>query len=323
MDDSGIVFTIDAMLAMILIVVLIGYSADAMDVTGNKLHDYVSEQSFQRVMGCTADTLIKTPGNPDNWEDSKHLQWVTPGLGEIMGHRMVDNTLSMKKIMALRNNPELIDKMIPEGVSYSLMIYPMDPSLQTITISNKYVPKNAADVYVVNRTIAVDYQRIKIYSKVNMHELINTNEKTQFICPHSFLQYNKHQIPDFKTKKEGWLCVPFNIGTDDLNSKDIYLITDPPVVKDNTAEWLINRPDNLSGTNQKFTNNPVKINSRISEVLGDDLNAVLVLHIHTSGEPYKIFNVYLVGVAPGTSLGEIKAEYIDPQPAYFIFKAWI
>lgn len=322
MDDSGIVFTIDAMLAMILIVVLIGYSADAMDLTGNKLHDYISEQSFQRVIGCTADTLIKTPGNPENWEDSKHLQWVTPGLVEIQDHRIVDNTLSMKKILALRNNHELIDKMVPDGVSYSLMIYPVDPSLQTITISNKNIPKTASDVFIVNRTIAVDYQRIKIYSKVDMHQIINSDEN-RFICPHSFLQYNNHQFPDFNTNKEGWICVPFNIGRDDLNSKDIYLITDPPVVKDKTARWLLNRPDNLSGTNQKFTNNPVKINSRVSEVLGSDVSAVLILHIHTSGEPYNKFNVYLAGVAPGTPLEEIKAEYITPQPAYFIFKAWI
>lgn len=323
MDDSGIIFSVDAMLAMILIVVLIGYSADAMDITGNKLHDYASEQSYQRVIGSTADTLIKSPGNPENWENINHLQMVTPGLGEIENHRMILNTLSMKKILALKNNPELMEKMIPEGVGYNLMIYPVDPSLRSIPIFNKNIPRTAADIYVVNRTVAVDYQKFKIYAAIKMDQFMNTDDKNRFICPNSFLLYNKHKTPDFNTRMDGWICVPFNIGRDDLNSKDLYLITDPQILKDNTATWLINRPDNLSGTNQKFIDRPVKINLKISETLGSDFSAVLILHVHTSGEPAQTFNVYLVGVEPGTSTGELKVEYMNPQPAYFILKAWI
>ncbi len=62
LDDLGQLFTIDAMFALLLITVLIGISASAMDIAGNKIHVYSSEQSLQRVAVDSADILIKTPG---------------------------------------------------------------------------------------------------------------------------------------------------------------------------------------------------------------------------------------------------------------------
>lgn len=323
MDNIGFVFTIDVMLAMILIVVILGFSADSMDITENKIHDYISEQSFQRAVGDIADTLIKTPGNPENWENNKNLNRATPGLAEIKDQRVVANTLSMNKILALKNNPKIMEKMIPEGMSYNLVINPVDPSLPSIPVINKRVPNTSSDVYTVNRTILCDYERIQLYARINMDTIKNSDELNSFICPHSFLMYNKHERPDFRIKKSGWICVPFKIRQEDLRSKELYLITDPPFLKDGCAEWLVNRPDDLTGSMQKFVQAPLKINDRISKVLKSDNEAILVLHIRTSGDPFKTFNVYLIGVQPGTEKENLRLEYIDPVPAYFILKLWI
>lgn len=323
MDDLGFVFTIDVMLAIILIVVILGYSADSMDITENKIHSYVSEESFQRALGDITDTLIKTPGNPENWENNKNLISATPGLAKINDHRVVANTLSMNKILALKNNPDMMGRMIPEGMGCNLIIYPVDPSLPAIPVINKRIPKTSSDVYTVNRTILCDYERIQVYARVNMGTVKNSEEIKNFVCPHTFLNYNKHERPDFTIKKSGWICVPFNIKQEDLHTKELYLITDPPLVRDCYAEWLINRPDDLTGSMQKFIQSPLKINDRLSKVLGNDLDAILVLHIRFSGDPIKTFNVYLIGVEPGTSDENLKAKYIEPEPAYFIFKMWI
>lgn len=47
MNNDGQVFTIDAMLALILITLIVGLSANAMNNASNKLHNYASEQSQQ------------------------------------------------------------------------------------------------------------------------------------------------------------------------------------------------------------------------------------------------------------------------------------
>ena len=54
-----------------------------MDNAGYKILEYSSEQSLQRIAGDTADVLIKTPGNPENWEEDNPFTLVTPGLAEI------------------------------------------------------------------------------------------------------------------------------------------------------------------------------------------------------------------------------------------------
>ena len=61
------------MLALLLITVLIGVSANTMGIVGNKISEYSSEQSIQRIADDTADVLIKTPGIPENWENYKYL----------------------------------------------------------------------------------------------------------------------------------------------------------------------------------------------------------------------------------------------------------
>lgn len=82
MDNFGQIFTIDALFALLLITVLIGVSANSMDIAGDKIIEYSTEQSFQRIAENMADILIKTPGNPEHWENNKCLATVTPGLAD-------------------------------------------------------------------------------------------------------------------------------------------------------------------------------------------------------------------------------------------------
>ncbi|MDD3984807.1 MAG: hypothetical protein PHY59_02715 [Methanobacterium sp.] len=82
MDGRGQVFTIDVMLALILLTVIIGISADAMNIAGNKLYDYSTETSLNRIANNIADILINTPGIPENWEDIKYSTYITPGLAK-------------------------------------------------------------------------------------------------------------------------------------------------------------------------------------------------------------------------------------------------
>jgi len=133
LDHSGQVFTIDAMFALLLITVIIGLSANSMDIAGNKACDYSTEQSMDRIAGDTADMLIKTPGSP-YWEELKSFKSITPGLAKLENGTKTTskNILDMNKISCLKKNPDLLKKILPSSMSYSLMIYPVDPTLPTL-----------------------------------------------------------------------------------------------------------------------------------------------------------------------------------------------
>jgi hypothetical protein len=74
--------------------------------------------------------LIKTPGVPEDWENSKYFTSITPGLAdtENQTNKFV-NMLYMRKISSLRENPNLIKQLLPTGMACSLMIYPTNISL--------------------------------------------------------------------------------------------------------------------------------------------------------------------------------------------------
>jgi hypothetical protein len=328
LDDSGQLFTIDAMFALILITVLIGISANAMDIAGNKIHDYSSEQSLQRVAADTADVLIKTPGSPENWEMMKTVNWVTPGLAELqIGTKMtLVNTLSFKKVARLKENPYLLKKMFPAATGYSIMIYPMDQSIPSIEVQNRNPPKDTADIVVVNRTILYDYMFMDTYISIKPDYYGKRGDGSEYFCTHSNMAFFNHKRPDFKNHKSGWICSPFSIELDDINSKDFYILTDPPLFNDNyvwSARWIIDKPDKITKTSEKFSSTPIQINTKISEFSGNNTREVFVLHVLTSGDPEKTFNTYLVGVPKGTPPINVRLDCMKPQPAFFVLKLWV
>jgi hypothetical protein len=322
LDHNGQVFTIDALFALLLITVIIGISANAMDIAGDKVRDYSTELSLQRIAGDTADVLIKTPGSPVNWEDIKSFNGVTPGLAEYENgtRRILENTLSMKKVTRLKENPELLNSMLPSTMSCSLMIYPTNTSLPIIQVVRN--TPIAGDVTVVNRTVLFDYMLINIYTFIKPETWGDVGSK--YICTHSNMRYYNHKLPDFKNRKAGWICSPFTLETADIISKDFYLLTDPPVLKDDsTSKWMIDTTDKITIKAQNFTSTPIMINSRISELSGNKTSEIFVLHVYTSGYPERIFNTYLVGVPKGTSSTDVRLNYMNPQPAFFILRLWL
>ena len=323
MDNFGLVFTIDAMFALLIITLLIGISANAMDIAGNKIREHSFEQSFQRIALDTADVLIKTPGVPEDWEEGKDLSTVTPGLAEVDNgtHRVVENTLSNSKISCLKENHEILKKMLPTGMDYSLMLYPINNSLPIIEVINKDPPSDVGDVLVVNRTILYDYMLMYPFLTIKPATYLG-NSSLKYICTHSHMDYYRHQWPDFKKKKSGWLCSAFKIDLKDLNSHDFYILTDPPILVGN-PQWILDTPDNTTYNSKNLASNPILINDRISAIKGNKSSEIFVLHVFMSGDPENTFNTYIIGVPKGTPTQDVRIEYMEPQPAFFVLKLWM
>jgi hypothetical protein len=326
LDKRGQVFTIDAMFALILLTVIIGMSADAMDIAGNKIYDYSTESSLDRIANDAADILINTPGSPENWEEIKYGTRITPGLAKYEQEKKRDsNTLSMRKITRLKNEPEMLTKMLPESTSYNLIIYPTDPSLPIFVVQNQTPPNNIGDITVVNRTILYDYELMDLYLSIKP-DIYNENNESPYVCTHINMEGSDHVRPDFNRSKSGWICAPFTINLNDITSKDFYLLTEPNDLKENYAynsTWIIDTPDNKILNTQKSTSKPVNINSIISDLSRNKSKKTFILHIFVSGDKEKHFNTYLVGVPKGTPPEQVKVTNLKPQPAFFVFKIWM
>jgi len=99
--ERGQVFTLDMLLALILVAAVLGASGEAFALVSRQMRDYSSRYSLERVANDAADVLVRTSGYPENWEtDVGSLEVL--GLAEEEGGKPVPNTLSVVKLGWLR-----------------------------------------------------------------------------------------------------------------------------------------------------------------------------------------------------------------------------
>ena len=121
-DYKGQIFSLDALLALVLITVILGMSANAVDMMSFKISDYSAGKPLDRISSDAAEILIDTPGTP-NWEKSNSSSDVTPGLAEDNnGSRNNTKILSIKKISQLQSRyPILMSNIIPRAENHRLL----------------------------------------------------------------------------------------------------------------------------------------------------------------------------------------------------------
>lgn len=304
----------DLLFALIIITIAIGLSADALDAVNFKISDYAAGKSLDRIATDTTAILINTPGTPC-WEKSNSTDSVIPGLAmDNNGSKNTTKILSFAKISQLTiNYQQLMGNVIPPGTNSSLTIYPSKPSLEPLKVGNETPPPDATEVAVVNRTVLVNFADFRILAS-----LISNSYPE--VCPHNNFTGGHGRVNHNSTTC--WNCRNFKVTQEDLNSTDFYIITDPILLKDNKARWLLDRPDNMSDELGTFQGQPLLVNDKIHVMLGDDEETVLWLHIQTSDGPLS-FNTYLVGVPKGTSSNDVSIEYLHPQTCSFVFKIWM
>ncbi len=318
-DNKAQIFSLDVMLALIIIAVILGISADAMDAVSYKAQDYSSRLSLERTATNAADMLIKSSGSPDNWE-YYHGNDIVPGLAKKEACRTVPSTLSLVKILKLKDNYNqlMYGNVFPYGVNSSMVIYPLNSSLNPIKVMDNTVPESASEVAVANRTVLCDFMHISALIKIKGCRSPESNELELEgeVCPHS-----NHNLHDTKIKGSKWACHHFNVTGRDLNSTDFYVVTDPVHVTD-SARWGIDRADAQTDCNKKFSSGPILVNDKIAEVMSNDTKAVLWFHILTKGDSKDSFDGYIIGVPKGMPLDQVKLDYLGLQPCFFVLQVW-
>jgi hypothetical protein len=323
-DKKGMVFSIDVMMALILVAITIGMSANALDIVNFKITDYSAGKSLDRIAVDSAEILINTPGS-SNWEDSNNTMFVTPGLAEDNnGSKNSTNTLSIKKISQLKENYyPMMRNILPKEGHSSLIIYPTHNNINPIEVNNETPIQSKSDIAVVNRTVLVKFADYKILTIICNHNWNNSGNSSE-ICPHYNLNnITKHFKPVYNNNTPGWSCRYFKITQNDLNTTDFYILTEPALISDNSAKWELDRPDHLNEKLENFGPSPQLINDKIQEIIDGDPETLIWVHVFSSADTVNTFNTYIIGVPKGTSPEKVRIEYLNPQPCFFVLKVWL
>lgn len=167
MDDKGIIFTTDLLLAMIIVTIAIGLASSQLEGLNYQIQDFTVRQSLEKVVNDAADYLVKSNGNPTNWETLTPIQSTSlPGLAVTNANGYPESQfISNDKMYTLNNNPYLLVNLLNPGgnltnTNFNLVINIINPDgsigSNLMNITNSYSSlASAKEVAVANRTVYV------------------------------------------------------------------------------------------------------------------------------------------------------------------------
>lgn len=173
MDDKGILFTSDLLLAMIIVTIAMGIAIDQFDQLNFQLQDFTGRQSLDKTVNDAADYLVKSSGNPSNWENKTLGSSTLPGLAFLSGTESSNNFLDPNKVDTLQGNPSLISHLVHTN-NYELLMTRADNSSILVDINStnpNTLLSNAKEIAVANRTVVV----LSSVNRLSFKDLMHIN----------------------------------------------------------------------------------------------------------------------------------------------------
>jgi len=161
-------FTLDVLLALVPLVIIIAVSANAFTGVASQMQTYISTYSMQRATDNAADTLIKTPGIPKNWEfyDSSNITMIGMAAWIEATNAIIPNYIDMWKYSILNttnpknNNKTFLEEMIGTSrFNVSMKVHNLSAyNLSGFTVPSygSSVPANASEIFVSERIAIAD-----------------------------------------------------------------------------------------------------------------------------------------------------------------------
>lgn len=151
MDDKGLVFTTDVLLAIIIVTISLGMMTNQLDIMNYQIQDFTLRGGLEQQVNDAADYLIKSPGSPSNWENQSSSSTL-PGLAVMDRGYPVANFLHHKKISKLEKYPNLLYNLVKTN-NYQLRITSIENGSDIVPPMGSTPPAVAKEIAVANRTV--------------------------------------------------------------------------------------------------------------------------------------------------------------------------
>lgn len=240
MNSKGQLIITDILFYLVMLVIILSLIVYATSILNDNQVSRINNRQLNNILEDTLSALTQTSGTPTNWEyhDTKDIKSI--GLKS-------DNSqlISYTKLVKLKNNPELLYNYFPQGVSYTLTLYPKDNPNNIQLIAGSNYLNNKKQVQSKSMTAIIDYE----YDITSLSD----NMKS---CP-----YNHDRQ---------WQCTAFTITDSILSNGQYYIVTD------SQTEYILSNTYSYNITGQ--TNNKVNINKQLKQLKINE-NQTIVLHI--------------------------------------------
>ncbi len=300
-DSGGYALSFDLLLALIPLTIAMGLIAANMGNIMYDSQDTIYRSSLERVSADTVNNLLKTSGDPYNWETLNTSQIKVVGLAKYdpVNLKPKEYVISPQKLGKMNaTGPQSVQSIIGDQYGFSIIISSIQ-SPQTIiwnmTTSNGTSKENAKDVVTVQRDVL--YGAFEIVSDI------------------------KGATHD-QGKPEDWTARdPFPTNKDYLLTYDYYvLIIDRGVTS--TSVWIngvqVMNENDFKG-HDKYTNWTFPIPANILQnQTAFQFNSFMLKKVASGGD----MDAYVIQVPKGTPQNIITYDSIRAQRYLFQFYAW-
>ena len=173
MDSKGNM-TIELGLILVIFLLITGIILSFTEMANEKIVKQEEMEHVETLIERTADNLINTPGNPDDWE--KYAKG-TPGLAIINEEdTIIPNSISYFKLIALKNNyNKLVDeKLFNSKIKTSMELIPQESIISSVKIGHEDEGKN---VFSTNRLVICDFYKKYVIKDFKSKGKCNHNHK--------------------------------------------------------------------------------------------------------------------------------------------------
>lgn len=317
-NQKGFVLSLDLHLGLILIILILGISANTLSQQTQKISTTEHTYAIEHQTIETTDILLETPGTPINWETTNDPS-VIPGL-----KNPNQNTISWNKIQKLKENSyTLLPKIYKNKQKTKITITPQDKRINPIIINNKNL-NSAKEVVTVNRTCTCDflseYTILEItWNKETLETTYPLQENSSTICHYDGIttKYN-HNTNQAASPQNRWVCRQFQVNLEDMANNNYYILSEG---SSSAFKWIIDTSAQAYNATTNLQNNAVNINSKIKASITTGNTTTVWLHLY--GPKTSNTKVYLVKVPKNTNSKYIKAEYFKKQTCYVFIENWI
>ena len=349
-DESGLLYSSELLLSIILLVFIIGIMASLSDSLNERI---LSEEEFDSLENSaieSCDYLLNNPGSPENWEEDQGLNNgilssdIIPGLavknkrldnGEFYSEsvndkKVIGNTISYNKLIKIRNNyDDLIDKnLFNNSFKSSIAVYPLNTKIRPITMGNNFdnANDNANDnvndnnIAVVNRTVKCDFFSDFVVYNFNDFDLDGEDYTKDEICNHDSNPNLENHTGDGRFL---WLCKNFRIYKKSLDDYNYYLLSDQSV--HSSAYWILESLNRTNEHEERLNQEVLDLNPFLMEDMENSSGEIYSIHFKIPKNNIDDFKAVLVAVPKNMTNdlilnGELKYDYFKVQDVNFILK---
>lgn len=286
-DSRGQLFSLDLLFALIPLVLVLGMVASDMDNIMYLVQDTVFRGSTDRVAADTVNTLLNTPGQPNNWEQSASTRIAGIAKIDSTNNQTIAGTISSAKLSALTESD--VQNITGSNYGFCMNITSLDgnTSFKTLSTGGGGYNSSASDI--------VRIEKVALYSRFDVvSSIVGQIRGSGSIRPYSSPP-NQFQVSSYYNSTYNYWILVNNSG---YTSANVTINSNPPIVMTNLSQaYKINSSYLLSI-------NTVTVNAGAST--GNSMNLYIIQ------VPNSITNV--------TDVSNL--NNILPQGCRFVFYLW-